>query len=177
MEYTVVFSKRRTLSAEVLRDGTVLVRAPYYCSRRTIDSFVYSKESLLLKRMDEIRSLPEIPAVTIQEAEILREKTRSFVLERLKVWQAITQIPYGNVTITKARGRFGSCSAKGDLSFSLFLALCDEHLADYVVLHELCHVREHNHSVAFYDLVESYMPDRKIREKKLKKIILPEIVE
>ena len=75
---------------------------------------------------------------------------------------------YNRVTVTSARTRFGSCSAKGNISYSYRLMLYPEPAIDYVVVHELAHTLEMNHSPRFWAVVEKYMPDYKERKKLLK---------
>lgn len=73
------------------------------------------------------------------------------------------------IKITSAKKRFGSCSGKNSLCFSFMLMQYPEEAVDYVVVHELAHIRHHNHSRDFYRFIEKYMPDYKEREKLLKK--------
>jgi predicted metal-dependent hydrolase len=77
-------------------------------------------------------------------------------------------IKYGRITITSARTRFGSCSSEGNISYSYRLMLYPEEAIDYVVVHELAHRREMNHSPRFYAIVERILPDYKERRKLLK---------
>jgi len=72
------------------------------------------------------------------------------------------------VRITNAKTRWGSCSGKNSLSFSWRLIMADEDVIDYVVIHELAHIKEHNHSPRFWAVVESVMPDYKDKRNKLK---------
>ena len=77
-------------------------------------------------------------------------------------------LKYGRITITSAKGRFGSCSSEGNISFSCRLMTYPEAARDYVVVHELAHLVEMNHSKRFYSIIEKYMPDYKIRKRMLK---------
>ena len=77
-------------------------------------------------------------------------------------------LSYGRITITSAKTRFGSCSSQGNISFSYRLMLYPIEAREYVVVHELAHLLEMNHSKRFYAIVERYMPDYKERRKKLK---------
>jgi len=77
-------------------------------------------------------------------------------------------LKYGRITITSAKTRFGSCSSKGNISYSYKLMLYPEAAREYVVVHELAHLVEMNHSKRFYSLVERYLPDYKERRKLLK---------
>ena len=73
------------------------------------------------------------------------------------------------ITITRAKTRFGSCSGKNSVSFSCHLMLYPDAAVDYVVVHELTHIRHHDHSAAFWAEVERFMPDYRERKKLLKK--------
>ena len=74
-----------------------------------------------------------------------------------------------SVKVTSAKKRFGSCSAKNSLCFSLYLFDYPDKAIDYVVVHELAHIKEHNHSKRFWRVVENYLPDYKERDKVLKR--------
>ena len=77
-------------------------------------------------------------------------------------------IKYGRITIASAKTRFGSCSSKGNISYSYRLMMYPEEAIDYVVVHELAHRIEMNHSPRFYAIVERILPDYKKRRKLLK---------
>ena len=77
-------------------------------------------------------------------------------------------LKYSRITITSAETRFGSCSSKGNISYSYRLMLYPEAAREYVVVHELAHLLEMNHSKKFYAIVERYLPDYKERRRMLK---------
>ena len=107
---------------------------------------------------DKIRAQRKIKAL---EAKIaLTAKTAYYA--------KIMGLSYGRITITSAKTRFGSCSSKGNISFSYLLMLYPDEAIDYVVVHELAHLVEMNHSSAFYKIVENILPDYKNRQKLLK---------
>ena len=72
------------------------------------------------------------------------------------------------VRITSAKTRWGSCSGKNSVNFSWRLIMADDETIDYVVVHELAHIKEHNHSPKFWNIVESIFPDYKKQKEKLK---------
>ena len=88
---------------------------------------------------------------------------------RVAYWAQRMGVQPAVVTITAARTRYGSCSGKNRLSFSLYLMDCPPAAIEYVVVHELAHIRHHDHSPAFYAEVERYLPDWRARRELLKK--------
>ena len=173
MDFEIKRSDRRTMVVEIIRDGHILVRAPKAFSERTILSFLKKNESLILKKQEEMCRRPKPGTISKQEAERYRQEVKKTIYDRVAYWSDLTGLSCTGVRVTSARTRFGSCSGKNSLSFSLFLALAEPEELDYVVLHELCHTKEHNHSRRFYRLIEEYMPDWRARENKLKQIRIP----
>lgn len=99
-----------------------------------------------------------------------REAAREFIHARLAYWNQFYGFKYNRVSIKNTKSRWGSCSRKGNLNFNYKLALIPAHLADYVIVHELCHLGEFNHGPKFWKLVEKAMPDYKERRRALKMV-------
>lgn len=99
-----------------------------------------------------------------------KEVARELVRNRLEYWNQFYNFKFGRVAIRNTKTRWGSCSKRGNLNFSYKLALLPAHLSDYVIVHELCHLGEFNHSQKFWNLVEEAIPDYKEKVKELKKI-------
>lgn len=97
------------------------------------------------------------------------EALRVDIRERLSYWSGVYGIKYGKVAIRKQKTRWGSCSRSGNLSFNYRLAFLPEHLRDYVIVHELCHIAEHNHSMRFWTLVARAFPDWKALRDQLRR--------
>jgi predicted metal-dependent hydrolase len=104
--------------------------------------------------------LPRTRRGTKPHAEAV-ERTRALVTERVSYWSSVYGIPYGKISIRKQKTRWGSCSRAGNLSFNYRLGFLPPQLADYVIVHELCHIRQHNHSPAFWNLVAAAFPNPK----------------
>ena len=112
-----------------------------------------------------------------ENARQVRDRARSFlaemalvrIRERLEVYAPRIGVSYGRVTVRNQRTRWGSCSAKGNLNFNWRLILAPEKCLEYVVIHELCHRREFNHSARFWDLVQRQMRDYQVWKDYLKK--------
>ncbi|MEI6378507.1 MAG: M48 family metallopeptidase [Candidatus Falkowbacteria bacterium] len=99
-----------------------------------------------------------------------KEEARRSILPRLAHFAALINVEYKRVFIKNQRSRWGSCSEKGNLNFNYRLALLPEELMDYVIVHELCHLAEFNHSPKFWQKVGIVMPNYKELRLKLKKI-------
>ena len=168
-EYKLIRSSRRTLALEIGRDLTLTVRAPMKMSLSDIEAFVQKHDKWIEKKLDvmkkrEMKSdnlLPEeIAALKMRAKEILPQKVDYFA--------EIMGLKPSGVKITSAKKRFGSCSGKNSLCFSYELMLYPDEAIDYVVVHELAHIKHRNHSSRFYNLIEKYLPDYKTRERILK---------
>lgn len=169
MDYTLIRSSRRTMALEITRDGRLLVRAPQRAPQAVIDRFVASHADWIAAHLEKQRQRAENhPPLTEDELAALRQKARDILPGRVAhyaEWMGVT--PTG-VKITGAKTRFGSCSAKNSLCFSLYLMAYPDAAIDYVVVHELAHIRHKNHSPAFYAEVARVMPDYRERRKLLK---------
>ena len=87
---------------------------------------------------------------------------------RAAYYAPLIGVTYGRITIRNQTSRWGSCSSKGNLNFNWRLIFAPEEVVDYIVVHELAHRKEMNHSRAFYNVVASVLPDYKVQEKWLK---------
>lgn len=170
-QITIVYSNRKTLAMEVDANTGVTVRAPKRASKSEIDAFIQAHEQWLERALERVaqraRNTPVYPE---DEEEIahLKKLAAQHIPPRVAYYAALLGVQPSKVGITRARKRFGSCSGKNAIHFSCFLMLYSERAIDYVVVHELCHIRHKNHSAAFYRAVESILPDYKEREKELK---------
>ena len=171
MPYTVIRSARRTLCLEITADLTVLVRAPRWCSQREIRRFVEEREDWLNKHMAIAQQRQRAAAarrVTPEEEAELRRRAAAYIPERVAVYSRRMGLVPTGVKITGAQKRFGSCSGKNSLCFSWRLMQYPPEAIDYVVVHELAHIRHHDHSRRFWDLVAQTMPDYPTRQALLR---------
>ena len=106
--------------------------------------------------------------LTQQELDALKREAKLLIPGRVRYYAAKLGITYGRVAIRAQRSRWGSCSSKGNLNFNCLLMLCPPEVIDSVVVHELCHRKELNHSKAFWALVYEAMPDYKTWDKWLR---------
>ena len=169
MDYTLIRSSRRTMALEITRDGRLLVRAPQRAPQAVIDRFVASHADWIAAHLEKQRQRAQAhPPLTEDEIAALRQKARDILPGRVAHYAERMGVTPTGVKITGAKTRFGSCSAKNSLCFSLYLMAYPDAAVDYVVVHELAHIRHKNHSPAFYAEVARVMPDYRERRKLLK---------
>ena len=171
MEYKITYSKRKTVGLRVTPEGQVEVRAPFGLSRGVIDDIVLKHTRWLEKRLADVKSRPLAYTPTQSEIEELKTKTAALVLPLVEKYAKIMGVQPTLVKFTAAKKVFGSCTSKKHLNFSFRLALYPLEAIEYVVVHELCHLKEMNHSARFWAEVEKILPDYKIRRKMLKESI------
>ncbi|MDB4991990.1 MAG: putative metal-dependent hydrolase [Parcubacteria group bacterium] len=183
------FEIRESIRAKHLRitvypDARVMVTKPMRVSAAQVEKFVRKYEEWInervakfQKRLTRIREvMPEgyaglpKPRKGSKAYKDARKRAREIALERLAYFSELYGISHGRVSIRDQKTRWGSCSAKGDLSFNYKIAFLPPAHADYVIVHELCHVREHNHSNKFWTLVAKTVPDHKKLRRDLRTI-------
>ena len=166
----ILRSRRRTLALEITPAGAVLVRAPAWLPRQRIDAFVQSRQDWISAQLEAQRRRRPYTHPDAGEAEIrlLKERARARILPRVDFYAQKTGLTPAGVRITRARTRYGSCSAKNALCFSCFLADYPGEAVDLVVVHELVHIAVKNHGPAFYARLAEILPDWKARKKLLR---------
>ena len=167
VSYQIIRSDRKTIAIQILSDGNVLVRAPKRMRMDDIRRFVDSKAEWIEKHLSN-RTLQNQQKFTEEEMKILREKARTLVTERVQYYAPLIGVTYNQIAIRAQHTRWGSCSSRGNLNFNCLLALVPMEVLDYVVVHELCHRKELNHSDRFWNEVAKILPDYKVCKKWLK---------
>lgn len=164
MEYEIIRSRRKTLSAQITGNRLV-VRAPLRTTDGEIRQFLEKHRRWLEKHLAEARALEEaktgLRRLTQAEIARLAEQAKQVIPARAAYYAPLIGVDYGRITIRCQKTRWGSCSAKGNLNFNCLLMLCPEDVLDYVIVHELCHRKELNHSPRFWAEVERLVPDWK----------------
>lgn len=158
LPYRLVRSSRKTVSLEVKPDGSILVRAPRRLSERAIREFVISKEPWLREKLRKIESRPVLPPLTEAELHALKQQAQADLTARVRHFAPLAGVTYGRITVRAQKTRWGSCTRAGNLNFNCLLMLCPDQVRDYVVIHELCHRKEMNHSARFWAEVAKVCP-------------------
>ena len=159
MDYTILRSRRKTIAIEITPAGQVLIRCPMRMSRKQIEGFVASKQDWICRHLARIAASPPQPPFTEEALQEMTQWAKQVLPERVAFWADRAGVTYGRITIRRQRSRWGSCSAAGNLNFNCLLAVMPEAVADYVIVHELCHRRHMNHSPDFWADVRRILPD------------------
>lgn len=156
--YTLIRSRRKTVSLQITPAGEVIVRCPSRFSKGQIDAFVQSKEAWIQKHLARMAECPRMEPLSREQLLELADRAARELPLLAQQFAAKLNVSYGRITIRSQRTRWGSCSAQGNLNFNCLLMLCPEAVRDYVVVHELCHLIERNHSHRFWSEVEKVLP-------------------
>lgn len=174
MEIQIIKTRRKTVSLEVKRDGSVIVRAPLRMPQREIQEFIESHRSwiehkcrLMEKRRAQSVSTGAPPVDEISGKEW--EKIREAFADRVDYYCKKMDVQVGRITIRNQKTRWGSCSAKGNVNFNYQLYYMPPELMNYVIVHELAHRRHMDHSVLFWEEVARYCPEYVVYRNQLKK--------
>ena len=169
-KYELIRSNRKTIALQIKGDGRIIVRAPLRMAAKDIQRFVDSKAAWIVKHLAIIqqRQQPVASAFTAEQLHQLADAAKQDIPRRAVRFAALVGVTYGRIAIRAQKSRWGSCSGKGNLNFNCLLMLCPEDVRDYVVVHELCHRKELNHSPRFWAEVEKVLPGYRMQRKWLK---------
>lgn len=179
MNVKIIRSNRKTLAIQINPDLSVTVRVPMYAPQSDIERILQDKEGWIQKHIEKIREQEakkkeiqgesvESEYLTNEEIKKLADKALQHIPKRVSYYAKQIGVTYGKITIRNQKTRWGSCSSKGNLNFNCLLMLTTPEVIDYVVVHELCHRKEMNHSGTFWAEVEKVIPDYKEQVKWLK---------
>lgn len=165
-DYKVIKSNRKTIAIQVTIDGAIVVRAPLKMNDEAIERFIIDKKAWLEKAIVSQRNKAKTKKSYSQEdIASLRLKAKEIIPLKVDYFSKIMGVEPKSIKITSAKTRYGSCSSQNTLNFSLYLMDKDERFIDYVVVHELAHIKHHNHSKQFYEFVQRFIPNYKEIEK------------
>ncbi|MBR3780623.1 MAG: M48 family metallopeptidase [Clostridia bacterium] len=163
-EATVIKSKRKTISIQV-KPNEVVIRVPLRMKEKEVEKFVESKRNWIEKHLHSVaekqKLLQNTELYTEEEIESLVSKAKEIIPQKVDFYADKIGVTYNKITIRCQRTRWGSCSSKGNLNFNCLLVLLPDEIIDSVVVHELCHRKQMNHSAKFYAEIEKVFPDYK----------------
>lgn len=166
----IIRSRRRTLALQVTSQGRVVARAPLRMPSSEIYAFARSKSAWIDRKVAGRRAQAAAaePVLTKDERRALMEEARMVVPQRVRHFAGLVGVSCRSVMLRFQRTRWGSCSSTGNLSFNCLLMMAPPEVLDYVVVHELCHRREMNHSPRFWAEVERVCPEWRVRRRWLR---------
>lgn len=164
MDTEIIRSGRKSIELRICPDGHIRVRAPFVMTDAEIADFLKKKSKWIEKHQrqrEERQQKREVPVRRLSARDIrdLADQAAGIIPEKVRFYAERIGVNHGRITIRNQKTRWGSCSGKGNLNFNCLLMLTPEKVQDYVVIHELCHRREMNHSPRFWDEVAKIMPD------------------
>lgn len=165
-------SKRKSATIKITADMQIVVYVPLYVSDNEIEKMVISKSKWIDEHMLKVQSTiderSKLEKITFEQVKELADQAVEYIPKRVKYYAEKENFVYNKITIKNLVSRWGSCSTKGNLNFNCLLMLTPDYVIDYIVVHELCHLREMNHSEKFWAEVEKIMPDYQRAELWLK---------
>jgi len=163
-EINIKKSFRKSISMRFDRKGVLQVRAPVFMTKGQIHQFIEKNQSWIEEQKSKIQNSTLDPS-KITEYKQLAKRT---IPPRVQEFAEKYGFSYNTIKITSAQTRWGSCTSRKNLNFTYRLALAPQEVIDYVIVHELCHLRQMNHSSKFWSEVSAIMPDYKDQERWLK---------
>ncbi len=151
--YELVRSSRKTLAIQI-RDGRVIVRAPLHTSEADIHAFLLQHQAWIQKHLAQSearqQAMAAVQKLTSEDIRQLAKQAVQVIPDRVQHYAQLIGVTYGRITIRNQRSKWGSCSSLGNLNFNCLLMLAPPEVLDSVIVHELCHRKEMNHSRQFY---------------------------
>lgn len=166
----VTYSKRKSIGIRIDRQGIVKVRAPFFTSKKWIEQVLTEKEEWIEATLLQIEAEKKyhIPEFHENEIKKYRKEAGKILSAKAEYFGRNMKVSYERIFIKDQKSCWGSCSARKNLNFNWRLVLMPEEILDYVMVHELAHLKQLNHSPEFWRIVEEVLPDYKVRRKWLK---------
>jgi predicted metal-dependent hydrolase len=165
-DFRIVRMKRKSIALHLLRDGSLEVRAPHRVSEKALVEFVETKKDWIRKAKDRRTNIILLPVCSAGELLIMKKNTMEKVDVFLQDFNGRKPV---KIAIRKQKTVWGTCNRQGTLSINAFCCLLPDPLFEYILIHELCHLVELNHSPRFWSCVSSYLPDWKTKRASLRK--------
>jgi len=173
IKYSLKKSRRaRQMRLTIYCDGRMVATVPQRFSSSVLEQFILEKSNWIIKKIDYFKNFSHKEFWANSPGDFLKykEKARELALERVEHFNQFYRFEHGKICIRNQKTRWGSCSKNGNLSFNYKIVFLSPLLADYVIVHEICHLREFNHSARFWDLVGKTMADYKRLRKEVRRL-------
>jgi hypothetical protein len=169
----ILRSGRKSLSIEIERNGSIVIRAPFLLSDRKIDKFLNEKKKWITRKVAEMEKQNHkkndfIKSINPENVHLYKKKARELLNGRTCYYAQKYNFKYRKIRLSSARGRWGSCSASNNLNFNWKIIFAPIEVLNYLVVHELVHTKHKNHQKRFWKTVEQICPNFKTSRKWLK---------
>ena len=158
LRFSVIRSKRKSISLRLLSPDEGQIRAPLNMPQREIEAFVRARQPWIDARVRELERRASLAPFGEDELKSIKKRAQRELLPALRLRAAQMGIEAGKISFRFQKGRFGSCSSRGNISLNCLLVLMPPALRDYVIVHELCHRVDMSHSASFYAQVRRVLP-------------------
>jgi len=164
---TSIRAKRMRLV--ICNNGSFVVTRPYLLSQKKVEKFIIEKANWIIKKIEYFKQFKKSSFKDSRENYLkYKNNALDFVNKRIQYFNKNGDFKFNNISIRNQKTRWGSCSSKKNLNFNYKIVLLPKHIADYIIVHELCHLKEMNHSKNFWNLVAKIIPDYINIRKELK---------
>ncbi|MCG2694785.1 M48 family metallopeptidase [Candidatus Parcubacteria bacterium] len=173
VSYSIKKSERaRRMRLAVYCDGRVVITMPRGMIESTVEKFLIEKADWLLNKINLFSQAKDFSVPKLSKGDYYKNKEKAFLLisERAEYFNKIYDFKYNKIFVKNQKTRWGSCSRRCNLNFNYKILFLPDDLRDYIIVHELCHLKEFNHSRKFWDLVAQIFPNFREIRKKLKTI-------
>jgi len=171
--YSTRYSNRsKSARINIYHDGLVVITLPKNLLNISVQDLISQKSSWIFRKLDFLLSLQVNPDISVDSVEHFSSKkleAKDVISKRVDELASMYGFEFEKIRIKKLKTRWGSCSSKKNLNFNYKILFLPEDIRDYIIVHELCHLRQMNHSKKFWQEVENIIPDYKIKIETLKK--------
>ncbi len=169
--YKIVYSSRaKKVRLSIFKDNTLNIIIPKFLKRTDITKLILEKQDWILSTIKENKD--NILIEDVENLDKIKSRIKVFLEDRIDYYNSFYNFEFFRISIRRSKTRWGSCSAKKNLNFNYKIFYLPQSLADYIIVHEICHLKEFNHSKSFWKLVGDILPDYKVLKKELKRYSL-----
>ncbi len=173
ISYSIKKSNRaKRMRIVIYCDNRIIVTIPKNIKENLVEKFLLEKTNWLLGKIDFFNQFENSYILRMEKGDYLKNKEKAFslIFERIKCLNKIYGFKYEKIFIKNQKTRWGSCSRKNNLNFNYKILFLPDNLRDYIIVHELCHLGEFNHSQRFWNLVAQTFPDFREIKNQLKTV-------
>ncbi len=165
--------KSKHIRLAISNNGSVVLTFPVRMDLAEAEKFLIAKSDWVLKKLHHLSKKEVLMPANIHHTAVkaYKQQAKNLILQKVAKFNRFYNFPINNIAVRNKKTSWGSCSKKRNLSFNYKMIFLPAELIDYVVVHELCHLKEFNHSKNFWNLVGETQPNFLALRKRLKNVI------